>query len=167
MIIVYVTADKNWGIGKVGRQITAIPEDVRYIRSATAGQNVIMGRKTFETIPVSQLPQNRNNIVLSRNAAYKAQGAVVCSSVEEALKLAEANGGDTYILGGAEVFAETLEFADEVQVTHIDYAYDVDARFPDLDKLPEWVLMSESEEMTHFDTIYHLKKYSRREDYRG
>ena len=55
---------------------------------------------------------------------------------------------------------------DEVQVTHVDYSYDVDTYFPDLDKLPEWVLVEDSEEQTHFDTVYYLKRYLRRKDYR-
>ena len=167
MIYGIVTADRNWGIGKNGRQITSIPDDIRYIRSVTSGQTVIMGRKTFETIPTAQLPVNRTNIVLTRNSSYKAQGAEVYNTIEEALLRAKESSEDLYVLGGGETFMSMLPYFDEIQVTHVDYMYDTDTFFPDLDKLPEWVLVEESEEMTHFDTVYFLRRYLKRKDYRA
>lgn len=167
MIYGIVTADRNWGIGKNGRQITSIPDDIRYIRSVTSGQSVIMGRKTFESIPTAQLQANRTNIVISRNEDYKASGAEVFTSVEAALQRAGEVSQDTYVLGGGEAFISLLPYFDEIQVTHVDYSYDSDTFFPDLDKLPEWVLVEESEEQTHFDTVYYLRRYLKRKDYQA
>ena len=167
MIIAIVTADKNWAIGKMGRQVTTIPDDVRYIRSTTTGQSVIMGRKTFESYPVGQIPENRNNIVLSSNPNFKAPGCLVCTSADEAINKAKEKGTDIYVLGGAEVFAEMLPVTDEIQVTAVDYSYDADTYFPDIDKMPEWVMVEESEEQTHFDTVYFLRRYVRRTDYQA
>jgi len=166
MIYAIVTADRNWGIGKNGSQVTTIPDDIRYIRSVTSGQIAVMGRKTFEKIPSSQLQINRKNVVLTTDGSYSPKGAVTCSSAEELLALAKETGTDVYVLGGGKTFVSLLPYFDEIQVTHIDYAYDADTYFPDLDKLPEWVLVEESEEQTHFDTVYYLKRYLKRTDYR-
>ncbi|MGI6072159.1 MAG: dihydrofolate reductase [Lachnospiraceae bacterium] len=167
MVYAIVTADRNWGIGKDGRPITSIPDDTRYIRAATSGNVAIMGRKTFESIPAVRLPVDRTNIVLSTNTGYEAKGCMVAHSPEEAMQLAAGAGGDIYVLGGGSVFAAMLPYFDEVQVTYVDYIYDVDTVFPNLDKLPQWVQVTESEEMTHFDTVYYIRKYLKRHDYRN
>ena len=167
MIYAIVTADKNWGIGKNGRQITTIPDDIRYIRSVTSGQNVIMGRKTFQSYPVGQIPENRNNIVLTTDTGFRPHGAAAAGSVEEAIRVANESKKDIYVLGGASVFKEMLPYFDEIQVTAIDYSYDVDCYFPDIDKMPEWVLVEESEEQTHFDTVYYLRRYLKRRLYKA
>lgn len=165
MICAIVEADRNWGIGKAGSQLTSIPDDEKYI-AALASENVlIMGRKTYERIPMNRLPIGRLNIVLSRNMGFVPGGAVAAHSIDEAFALAGNAGGDIYIIGGSSVFDQTLRLCDEVQVTAIDYAYDADTHFPDLDKAVEWVKVSESEEQTHFDTIYYFRKYVRRKDY--
>ena len=166
MIAAIVTADKNWAIGKLGRQVTTIPDDVRYIRSATAGKTVIMGRKTYESYIQAQVPTNRNNIILSRNPEFKAPGCIVCTSVESALAKAGELGVDVYVLGGGQVYREMLQYLDELEVTAVDYSYDADTYFPDISGMPEWVLVEESEEQTHFDTVYYLRKYLRRKDYK-
>lgn len=167
MICAIVTADKNWGIGKNGKQITVIPDDVRYIRATTTGQTVIMGRKTYESIPHGQIPVNRNNIVLTKSTGLKPENSITASSVEEAIRIGRENKNDIYILGGGSVFRQMISYADEIQVTSIDYSYDADTFFPNIDKMPEWVLIERSEEQTHFDTVYFLKRYLRRTDYRA
>ncbi len=167
MIYGIVTADRNWGIGKNGRQITNIPDDIRYIRSVTSGQSVIMGRKTFESIPTAQLPVNRTNIVVSRNPLFKAVGAEVFTSIEDAVARAREASSDIYVLGGGELYSSMLSYCDEIQVTFVDYSYDTDTYFPNLDKLPEWVLVEESEEQTHFDTVFYLRRYLKRSDYKA
>ena len=167
MISAIVTVDRNWGIGKNGKQITNIPDDARYIRAVTTDGCVIMGRVTYDSIPEGQLPVNRTNIVLSKRPGFRPQGAVPATSLEEALKIAGEKGTDIYVLGGGQVFAQMLDMLDEVQVTYIDYLYDTDTKFPNLDKRPEWVMVSESEEQTHFDTIYYRRRYIRRKDYQA
>ena len=167
MIFAIVTADKNWGIGKSGRKLISIPDDEKYLIAATAGQTVIMGRKTFESVPASRNLTSRNTVVLSRDENLQLPGAVVAHSPEEALEEARKLGGDIYILGGESIFEQMLHVCDEVQVTAIDYSYDADARFPNLDKSVEWVQIADSDEQTYFDTIYYFRKYEHRKDYRG
>ena len=169
MIRAIVTADRNWAIGKNGRQITVIPDDERYIRSTTTGNTIIIGSKTISTYLTAQIPANRTNIVLSRNNDFKIPGAkiVVCTSVEDAVKKAKESTTEVYVLGGESIYRQFLPYCEEVEVTAVDYSYDADAHFPNLDKLPEWVLVEESEEMTHFDTVYHIRRYRRRTDYQN
>ena len=169
MIRAIVTADRNWAIGKNGRPITVIPDDERYIRSTTTGKTVIIGSKTINTYLPAQIPPNRTNIVLSRNKDFTVTGAkiTVCTSVGDALKKAKECQGECYVLGGASIYRQFLPYCEEVEVTAVDYTYDADSFFPDLDKMPEWVMVSESEELTHFDTVYHIRKYRRRTDYQG
>lgn len=169
MIRALVTADSNWAIGKSGRPITSIPDDVRYIRQTTTGQTVIIGRKTLETYLVAQIPTDRTNLVMSKDPNYTLGGVeiTVCTSIDEALAKAQEAEGEVYVLGGASVYEQFLPYCDEVEVTAVDYSYDADVYFPNLDKLPEWVMIEESEEMTHFDTVYHIRKYRRRKDYKA
>lgn len=169
MIRAIVTADRNWAIGKNGSPITVIPDNERYIRSTTTGNTIIIGSKTISTYLTAQIPANRTNIVLSRNKDFKIPGAkiTVSTSIEDAVNKAKENAGEVYILGGESIYRQLLPYCEEVEVIAVDYSYDADAHFPNLDKLPEWVLVEESEEMTHFDTVYHIKKYSRRTDYQN
>lgn len=168
MIIAIVTADRNWAIGKLGRQVTTIPDDVRYIRQVTTGNIAVMGRKTFESYPTAQIPVNRTNIVLTKNPDYKALGgAIVCTDISQVIEKAKELKQDVYVLGGGSVFEQMLPYFDVVEVTAVDYSYDADRYFPNLDKLPEWVMIEESEEQTHFDTVYYLRRYARRKDYQA
>ena len=162
MITAVVCADNNWGIGLKGKRITNIPDDEKYIATVSSGQNIIMGRKTFDTTPARWHLQNSNIIVISRRSGFRPSGCTVVKNHEQALKAAKDHGGDIYIVGGERVFKELLDCCDEVRVTHVDYEYDCDAYFPNLDKKIEWVMIWESEEQTHFDTVYYFRRYRRR-----
>ena len=166
MVSAIVAVDKNWGLGKNGKRLLSIPEDVKFFREITSGNTVIMGRKTFESFYQGKPLPNRINIVVTSDMDFKTDGVLAAHSPEEAMKLAAASGKDAYIVGGGQVYAEMLRFCDEIHVTYIDYKYEADAFFPNLDKLPEWVLVAESDEQTNFDIIYFFRKYQRRADYR-
>lgn len=165
MIRLIAAADRNWGIGKGGKLLTSIPDDMRFFRQTTRDTVVIMGRKTLESLPQGQPLAGRVNIILTRDPEYKVNGATVVTSVEEALEKAKKYGTDIYVAGGAQVYKQMLPYCDEALITFIDYSYQADAFMPDLNKLPEWVLASESEEQTHFDVIYYFREYVRRKDY--
>ncbi len=167
MITMIVTADKNWGIGKGGKKILDVPDDLKYIRDVSRGKTLLMGRKTFETMFQGKVLPDRNTIVLSRSAGYCPKGAFVADSIEQAMKNALESGQDIYIVGGESVFSQLLDLCDEVQVTAADYIYDADAFLENLDKHPEWVLGALSEEQTYFDIVYFHKTYIKRKDYRA
>ena len=159
-----VAADKNWGIGHQNRLLVSIPEDMKFFRSETGGKVVVMGRKTLESFPGGMPLKNRTNIVLTRNPGYEAKGARVLHSVEEVLEELKAYPTeDVYIIGGDSIYEQFLPWCDVIHVTKIDHAYEADAYFPDIDRMPEWVLTGESEEKTYFDLEFRFCSYERRE----
>lgn len=166
MIRVIVAVDKNWAIGKDGKLLNNIPDDQRFFRQTTTNQVVIMGRKTLESLPGGKPLPNRTNVILTRNEDFRDPDVLVAHSVQEALDLAQEKGADIYIAGGSEIYEQMLNYCDEAYVTFIDYAYQADTYFPNLDKMSEWVLVAESEEQTHFDIVYYYRQYVRRKDFR-
>ena len=166
MIRVIVAVDKNWAIGKDGKLLNNIPDDQRFFRQTTTNQVVIMGRKTLESLPGGKPLPNRTNVILTRNEDFRDPDVLVAHSVQEALDLVQEKGADIYIAGGSEIYEQMLNYCDEAYVTFIDYAYQADTYFPNLDKMSEWVLVAESEEQTHFDIVYYYRQYVRRKDFR-
>lgn len=160
---VIAAVDRNWGIGKNGRLLVAIPEDQRLFRQETLGKTVIMGRKTLESLPGGKPLYGRNTIVLSRNPEYGIKGACCVSSVSEALAAVKScKAEDVFVAGGEEIYRAFLPYCRTAHVTYIDYAYEADAYFPDLDRDQEWVLDVETEEATYFDICYSFRRYVRR-----
>ncbi len=159
-----VAADKNWGIGYRNRLLVSIPEDMKFFRSATEGNVVVMGRKTLESFPGGRPLGNRTNIVLTTNPEYRVRGAVVCHSLEEVLKELEAYPSEkVYVIGGSSIYEQFLPLCNVAHVTKIDHAYEADAYFPDIDRMPEWTLTGESEEKTYFDLEFTFCRYERLE----
>ena len=126
-----VAADRNWGIGKNGDLLVHIPEDMEFFKNKTIGNVVVMGRKTFESLPKA-LP-NRLNVVITSDKGYKAENAVVVSSVEEALKYCE--NDEAFILGGGMIYKEFLPYADKLYLTEIEDSCEyAETYFPSFDK---------------------------------
>lgn len=157
-----LSADRNWGIGCQNKLLISIPSDMKFFRETTTGHTVVMGRKTLESFPGGQPLKNRRNIVLTRNPGYSVKGAEVVRSAEELLKLLEGSPlEDVYVIGGGEVYRLLLPYCDTVYVTKIDFAYQADTFFPNLDESPEWELAEESEEQTCFDIEFTFRTYRR------
>ena len=122
---------KNLELGKNNDLIWHFKEDMKFFKDTTMGHTVVMGRKTFESLPKA-LP-GRKNIVISSNAEYQAQGATVVTSVEEALQIAD--NEEIFILGGGKIYAEFLPYADKLYLTEIDAeCEDADTYFPQFNK---------------------------------
>ncbi len=156
-----VAADKNWAIGKDNRMMWSIPADMKFFRETTKGNVVIMGRKTLESFPQGQPLKNRVNIVITRKKDYKVKGAVIVHSVKEAVKKAESYEGEIFVIGGESIYRAMLKYCDTAFVTKIDYAFDADTYFPNLDKDEEWRMTKISEEQTCFDLEYYFTVYER------
>lgn len=118
----------NGTIGKHGKLPWHIPADLRRFKALTAGHPMIMGRRTFDSLP-GLLP-GRRHIVLTRNAAWKAEGAEVVRSTEEAL--AVAGEGEIAVVGGTAIFAAFLPLSSRVELTEIHAEFDGDAFMPPL-----------------------------------
>ncbi|MBR2528337.1 MAG: dihydrofolate reductase [Blautia sp.] len=158
-----VAADRNWGIGKDNRLLVSIPADMRMFRQNTRGKVVVMGRKTLESFPAGRPLKDRTNIVLTRNPSWKVEGAVIVHSVEELdEELKKYPPEDVYCIGGESIYRLLLPRCSYAQVTRIDYSYDADAYFPDLDQMPEWEITGMSEEQIYFDLPYHFVIYERK-----
>ena len=122
---------KNLELGKNNDLIWHFKEDMKFFKDTTMGHTVVMGRKTFESLPKA-LP-GRKNIVISSNAQYQAQGATVVTSVEEALQIADIE--ELFVIGGGKIYAEFLPYADKLYLTEIDAeCTDADTYFPQFNK---------------------------------
>lgn len=122
---------KNLELGKNNNLIWHFKEDMKFFKDTTMGHTVVMGRKTFESLPKS-LP-GRKNIVISSNAEYQAQGATVVTSVEEALQIAD--NEELFVIGGGKIYAEFLPYADKLYLTEINAeCTDADTYFPQFNK---------------------------------
>ncbi len=162
MIKTIAACDRNWGIGKDGKLLVSIPADKKYFRVLTEGNAVIMGRKTLESLPGGKPLPNRPNIVVTSRTDFSVSGVKAVHSPEEAVKAAmEAGTADIFVIGGGEIYRAMLPFCEEALITRIDYAYDADTVFPDLDRDPEWEMAIEGEEQTYFDLVYRFDVYRR------
>ena len=158
-----VAVDKNWGIGQYNDLLVSIPADMKMFRTETSGKVVVMGRKTLESFPGGQPLKNRTNIVLSGNPDYQVKGAIVVHSLPELLEEIKKYPKDqVYCIGGDSVYKMLLPYCDTAQVTKIDFAYEADRYFPNLDEMPQWQVAAESEEQTYFDLEYRFVRYERR-----
>jgi dihydrofolate reductase len=120
---------RNGAIGKDNQLLWHLPEDMKFFRETTRGATVIMGRKTWESLPERFRPlPGRRNIVVTRQADYVAPGAEIAAGLEPALCLA----GDarTFVIGGAELYSLALPRADALVLTEVDVAPEADAFFP-------------------------------------
>lgn len=159
---IIAAVDKNWAIGKNNELLVRIPMDQKFFRETTTGKVVVMGRKTLESFPNGLPLKNRTNIVLTRNPAYQVKDAIVVHSMEELHReLEKYDTNDVYVIGGQKIYEQLLDECDVAHITKIDYAYDADAYFPNLDEKPEWKITADSEEQTYFDLEFYFYKYER------
>ncbi len=158
-----VAVDNNWAIGNKNQLLIRIPNDHKHFREETTGKVVVLGRKTLETFPQGLPLKNRTNIILSKDKNYKVKDAIVVHSIEELLEeLKKYPEEDIYIIGGDSVYRQMLPYCNVAHVTKIDYEYEADAYFPNLDKDEAWEITAESDEQTYFDIAYQFLKYERK-----
>jgi dihydrofolate reductase len=131
-ISIIAALGKNNEIGKDNELLCRLPADLKRFKTITSGHTVIMGRKTFESLPNGPLP-NRRNIIISRNAQLSIEGAEVYSSLDYVL-LKSINETEVFIIGGAQIYAQALPIADKLYITRIHAAFpEADAFFPPID----------------------------------
>jgi len=126
---------KNRELGRKGKLIWRIPEDMKHFIALTKGHSVIMGRKTFESLPNGALP-NRVNIVVTRNADYKAPGCIVVQSVEKAITEAKKHDSEEiFIIGGGEIYNLAMHLTNRLYLTIVDAEdKEADTFFPEYSK---------------------------------
>ena len=130
-IIVAMGSDR--AIGRGGDLIWHLRDDLKHFKQLTMGHPVIMGRKTWESLPKGALP-GRLNIVISHNADYNAPGALLCTGIEDAVREARKADKEPFIIGGGHIYADMLPMTDKLFVTLIDGEFaDADTFFPEID----------------------------------
>ena len=133
--LIYARA-RNGTIGKDGQMPWHLPEDLAHFKRVTLGQPVLMGRKTWDSLPSRFRPlPGRLNIVITRQSNWQAQGALRAGSIEEAMRLC-GDAPDAWIMGGAEIYRQAEPLAVTAVVTEIDADFDGDAFAPTLS--PAW-----------------------------
>ncbi|MGM9491049.1 dihydrofolate reductase [Ideonella sp. YS5] len=127
---------RNGVIGRDNRLLWQLPEDLKHFRAATMGAPVIMGRKTWQSLPERFRPlPGRRNLVLSRQAGYEAPGAEVVADLDTALALARAGGAPrVFVIGGEQIYRQALPLADELLLTEVERDFEGDAHFPAFDR---------------------------------
>lgn len=128
IISLIVAMDEKRGIGKAGKLPWRLSADLKRFREITMGHHLIAGRKTFESIG-KPLP-GRTMIVLTRNSDFRPEGCLVSASVHDALALAKERDTEVFVIGGAEIYAQTLDVADRVYLTQVHAEVEADTFFP-------------------------------------
>jgi len=132
MISLIAALASNRTIGKDNELLWHLPEDMRHFRETTRGKPVIMGRKTWESLPESFRPlPGRHNIVVSRDPAYQASGATLASSLADAVAQA-ADADEVFVIGGAQLYRQALPLASRLYLTEIEQDFDGDVFFPEV-----------------------------------
>ncbi len=154
MIISLIAAvAENNVIGKDNNLPWHLPTDMKYFRDTTMGHCVIMGRKNYDSIPLKYRPlDGRTNIVVTRKKDFLAPGCIVVNSIGDALEEAKAKensnapsgvgGSEVFIIGGADIYKQTIGAADKIYYTKIHHSFDGDAFFPNVHE-SKWKLVSE------------------------
>lgn len=158
-ISLIVAVDSKNGIGKNNQLPWHLPADLLHFKKITTGYPILMGRKTFDSIG-KPLP-NRRNIVISRQKNLEINGVEVCDSLESALSLCK-NEEEVFIIGGAQIFEQSLSIANTLYLTVIDHNFNADTFFPVLDK-NQWRESSneahEPDEKNNYS--YNFKKFEK------
>jgi dihydrofolate reductase len=136
-IVLIVAVAENGVIGAGGTIPWRLKSDMQRLKAMTMGKPIVMGRKTFESFPRRPLP-GRTNIVVTRDAAYRAAGAVVTTSFPDAKAIATGDAlrrfaTEIAVLGGAEIYAQWMDSADRLEITEVHARPDGDTRFPAVD----------------------------------
>ncbi|WP_298140466.1 dihydrofolate reductase [Flavobacterium sp.] len=139
MIILIAAVAENNALGKDNQLVWHLPNDFKRFKTLTSGHYIIMGRKTFESFP-KPLP-NRTHIIITRQKNYKHEGCFIASSLEKAIEMAPKNE-DVFIIGGGEIYKQSIEIADKIEVTKVHATFEADTYFPDID-LDKWKLVLE------------------------
>ena len=161
MISAIVAVDNNWGIGFNGDLLEHIPEDLKYFKELTSGNVVVMGRKTWDSLPKKPLP-NRINYVITKEAKPSNEEVAYFDMNCIKMMMQKQSDYEYFIIGGGQIYKELLPYCDRVYVTKIFKDHDqVDTYFPNLDESDEWAPAMQSALHTYKDLTYQFWQYDR------
>lgn len=165
MIAAIVAVDSNWGIGYNGDLLESIPADLKHFKEITSGHTIIMGRKTWDSLPKKPLP-NRTNIILSREygITFDTDTQIGYMNLKWLYRMLENIDADKeiYVIGGGQIYKELLSLCDRIYVTKIYKEHEnVDTYFPNLDAIGEWSATPIGELEKYKDFTYQFWRYDR------
>lgn len=134
-IALIVAIANNNAIGKNGDLLIYLPKDLKWFKQNTVGHTIIMGRKTFQSLPNGALPK-RKNIILTRNKKFAAQNCIIVNSIDEVAKNIQSEEM-CFVIGGAEIYKEFFPYVDKLLITRIYSDLEADTFFPEID-FSEW-----------------------------
>ncbi|MDP4133867.1 MAG: dihydrofolate reductase [Bacillota bacterium] len=155
-----VAVDKNWGIGKGNELLVHLPGDLKRVKEITMGHALILGKKTLESFPGGNPLPGRPHIVLCFPDEKIDKDVIVVNSIEEAVKKASLYDR-SFVFGGESVYRSMLPYCTKAYVTKIDYAFDADRFFPNLDEDESWKVKDIGETNTYNDINYTYLIYER------
>ena len=160
-IVLIAAVASNRVIGRDNQLIWNIPEDMAHFKTLTAGHTVLMGRKTWESLPPRFRPlPDRRNIVISRQADYAAPGAELANSLESGLALAATNE-IIFIIGGADIYRQALPQAGRLEITEVDLSPEGDSWFPEI-PAADWLLTAKQTPPASSGTGFAFLSYRRK-----
>lgn len=160
MLILIAAVAENGAIGKDNNLLCKVPGDLKRFKELTTGHKIIMGRKTLESFPKGPLP-NRENIVLTRNKNYKAEGCTIIHEISVIDKYIASNE-EVFVVGGEEIYKLLINKAEKMYLTHIKKKFDADAFFPDVN-YSEWkVTFQEEKRLDSIDFDFTYVNYQRK-----
>lgn len=133
MISLIVAIAQNNAIGKDNQLLWHISEDLKYFKRTTNAKTILMGRKTWESLPFKPL-KNRRNLVISSQKDYEAKGAELFFDIDSALCAVDNNTDEVFCIGGASVYEALLPKADKLYITRVYKDFEADAFFPKIDE---------------------------------
>ena len=151
MISIIAAISEDCGIGKNNDLLWNIPEDLKRFKRLTLGKTVIMGRKTWESLPRKPLP-GRENIVITDVQGETIQNAVTAYSIEDALSKCE-DDKDIFIIGGGSIYRQFMPLAGRLYITHVHKSVPADIYFPEIDKNTWKIVEKDDSESNKIDTI--------------
>lgn len=167
MTTIIAAIGKNNELGNNNNLLWHLPDDLKHFKTLTAGFPVIMGRKTYESIG-RPLP-NRTNIVVSKKENWFEEGILIVGTIKEAIKFAKKINENIFIMGGGEIYKQTIDFADRLEITAVDAEIQADTFFPKIDE-KIWIKtknvfhpMDEKHQYNFTFETYEKKKTSKKE----
>lgn len=164
MIAAIVAVDENWGIGCDGKLLVSIPDDLKHFKEITSGHVVVMGKKTWESLPKKPL-KDRINVIVSTQTPAILDTLSIRMNLEQAtqyIQMPISEDMDYFIIGGGTVYEQFLPLCDRVYVTKIHKQFsNVDTYFPNLDNMPDWTPGCCSAVYKHDDLEYQFWEYDR------
>ena len=158
-----VAVSENYAIGKDNKLLFNLPTDLKYFKEKTLNKVVVMGRKTFEFLPVKPL-KNRVNIVVTTDKAFCWEGVIVVNSFEELFKKLESyNDEDVFIIGGSSIYNKLIERCRLAYVTKVHKTVDADSYITNIENQPNWKEISSSEVLTENNTNFQFKVFENQE----